>query len=107
MTSYELGWIIADEGSTKLKDFLAITANLDGFCTIPGTADNVELWEPDALYLETHPIDDQKVFISWRPLEWGATLLNEPETLGKIVRKFLAGVNPTLNVMWGVIVTDR
>lgn len=111
--SIELGWIITDHDSDSMDDhkaFFDIAEAKSPDLQVIGTENSDETYDPDALDLETHPCDPTRVFVSLRSLEdhgMSGDDLKEPKKLGFLVRGFVAQVDNSKVVSFGVIQTER
>ena len=108
ITSTEIGWIITNPHSDEYKGklFEDMPEDENG-CYVPGTDEHAEATRPEPLYVETHPHDTTRVFVSWCDPDHGWDDLTEPTALKDLVREHVAQHDPEAVVTWGVIQTSR
>ena len=108
--SIEIGWIITNKDSDEYVGPLFDNGEEDenGFF-IPGTEDYDESNDPGPLYIETHPHDEKRVFVSWVTPEHGFSLEGEVEDRGleTEIHDYIHKLDPTAVVRFGIIKTQR
>lgn len=108
--SIEIGWIVTNKDSDEYVGPLFENAEEDenGFF-VPDTEDHPDGTDPSCLYIETHPHDEKRVFVSWCTPDHGFRLdgVVEPRGLSCEVRDYLKKLDPEAVVEFGVIETKR
>jgi hypothetical protein len=106
--STEIGWIITNKDSDK---YVGPILDSDGSDDngIPGTGCHPEAFSPNALYVETHPLDNGKVFVSLGELDHGTPLddLEESTSLYELVWTYIKKFDPEAVIIYGIIYTRR
>ena len=87
----EWGWLL--KGADVEELFAG--ADDDDALVIPGTS----------LEVETHPHNENYVFISWEDVS-DSCIMVEPEKEGQLVREWAEDF-PSIKVKWGIISTER
>ncbi len=103
--STEYGWVVIQpNGSKVLRKALE---NMDVRWGEGLYIPNAKVDE-DTLYIETHPHNTNKVFVSLGKLKHGVRIaeLQEPE-VGQTVRDYIESLDPDALVVFGVILTQR
>lgn len=100
--STEYGWVVIQPNGSKVLRKAVENMDVNGLF-IP----NAKVDE-NTLYIETHPHNTNKVFVSLGKLKHGVriTELQEPE-VGQNVRDYIESLDPDALVVFGVILTQR
>lgn len=107
--SVEIGWLITsgDKWHTYEGQIFENAKTDESGYFIPKS--DAETDDGELLYIETHPHQTDRVFVSLCKINeaWLAGFTSEPRDLGSLVRDYIKELDPNAKVRFGIIETQR
>lgn len=107
--SVEIGWIIISENPDALFEKAKQREDENGFWIPDDEGNPVVNQDDQPIYIETHPQDEHRVFVSFWEVSHGFPLdgVVEPRYEGSCVLAYIKSLDPKAAVCFGIIETER